>query len=73
MAFQPQPTVAGTYRIKVYGTANDSYWKYICDVNPWIHMAYESPWIKMTTIDESKSDLFKVVWTFLKMLLSWRR
>jgi len=58
MSFQAQPTVEGVYRIKVYGTTANAYWKYIWDGQPWTHMSVQSPWIKMTTVDES-SDLFK--------------
>ncbi|ESK95382.1 hypothetical protein Moror_3820 [Moniliophthora roreri MCA 2997] len=44
MSFQPQPTKTGTYRIKVYGSDKDRYWKYIPD---------KDRWIELTTVDDS--------------------
>lgn len=44
MPFQAQPTKAGTYRVKVYGTDKSHYWKYIPDLG---HL------IQLATVDES--------------------
>ena len=44
MSFQAYPTDAGQYRVKVYNTDKDRYWRYIPD---------RSRWIKLTTVDES--------------------
>lgn len=51
MAFQAQPTVAGVYRVKVYGTDRDCYWKYISDA---------TRWISLQTVDESNNQ-FNVI------------
>ena len=45
MSFQAYPTEPGTYRIKVYNTDKDHYWKYIQDRNRWV---------KLTKVDESE-------------------
>ncbi|KAF8307457.1 hypothetical protein DL93DRAFT_2101250 [Clavulina sp. PMI_390] len=47
MTFQAVPTEAGVYRVKVYNSGNDSYWRYMTDATP--------AWIKMTTLDSSNS------------------
>jgi len=54
MSFLAQPTKAGTYRIKVYDSDKDRYWKYIPD---------RDRWVQLTAIDEStkpSSIQFKV-------------
>jgi hypothetical protein len=58
MSFQPQPTKAGTYRVKVYGSGKDRYLKYIPD---------RDRWIQLTNLDESdkpSSIQFEVSMTF---------
>ena len=55
MSFQPQPTKAGTYRVKVYNTDKDHYWKYIPD---------SDCCIQLSAVDESDKPSniqFKVV------------
>ncbi|KAK7463480.1 hypothetical protein VKT23_006829 [Stygiomarasmius scandens] len=44
MSFLAQPTKAGTYRVKVYDSDKDRYWKYIPDRDRWVQLA---------TVDES--------------------
>lgn len=51
MAFQATPTDAGVYRVKVYDSGTDSYWRYMTDASP--------SWIKRTDLDASSDD-FKV-------------
>ena len=51
MTFQATPTEAGVYRVKVYGSGNDLYWRYMTDASP--------SWIKRTDLDASSDD-FKV-------------
>ena len=60
MTFQAHPTVKGVYRVKVYNSGKDDYWKYMWDGKPWTAMSLQAPWIKLTVVDES-SDRFKVV------------
>ena len=47
MSFQAYPTEAGTYRVKVYKTDKDHYWKYIQD---------RDRWVKLTTVDETAAN-----------------
>ena len=49
MPFQAQPTVAGTYRVKLFDT--NGYWKYKCDGIRYIELDF--------SLDKN-SDLFKV-------------
>jgi hypothetical protein len=60
MTFQPQPTVKGVYRVKVYNSGNDDYWKYMWDGKAWTAKSAQAPWIKLTTLEQS-SDRFKVI------------
>ena len=39
MSFQPQPTKSGTYRVKVFNSNDDRYWKFVPDTYPWIQLA----------------------------------
>ncbi|KAI6132286.1 hypothetical protein EV401DRAFT_264952 [Pisolithus croceorrhizus] len=53
MAFQPQPTTSGTYRVKVFNGDDDTYWKYVPDKGLRIQLA------KVDKSDKPSSIQFK--------------